>query len=480
MKNLYLIVIAAMVIVSCSDTEALEPVNQTRIRDVDAFNSPARVEQIVLGMYGGVKVGNFYGGRLLNYQDVRGPEFINERNNGVTNLFTWNFGVQSATNEVQNLWGAAYIAINRCNIVIAALETATLTPALKARYAGEARFLRALSYSAIVTLYAKPFTQDAGASLGLPLRLEPETVSGRSDLVRSSVDAVYKQIITDLNFAETNLPLNNASALNNTTRAHRNTAIALKTRVYLTMGKYPEAITEANKIVSLAAPFSAGSGVSNALAPAIATAFARAATTAENVFSFAFSSNDIPGTQNSLMFYYNSTSAGGSEYSLNPAGIVSNTGWKTTDARRNFNVTTGGKQWVHKFTSAQSDPDFVPVIRYSEVLLNLAEALTRSASAVDTRAVALLNAVRGRSDATTVFTAASFPTAQALIDQILIERRIELLAEGFSSPDIMRLGQNFPVKGLAPSVTTTDAQYLWPIPLNELLYNKLAVQNSGY
>ena len=479
MKNLYLILIAAMLIVSCSDTEALNPVNQTRISDANAFATPQRIEQLVLGIYGGVKVGNFYGGRFFNYQDVRGPEFINERNNGVTNLFTWSFGVQSATNEVQNLWGAAYIAINRSNIVISGLETATISAALKTRYTAEARFLRALSYYSLVTLYAKPYTQDNGASLGLPLRLIPETSSGNSNLVRSSVADVYNQVIDDLNFAELNLPLTNGLALNNTSRAHRNTAIALKTRVYLSMGKYPEVVTEGNKIVSATAPFTATSGVPNALAPAIGTVFARA-TTAENVFSFAYSSNDTPGTQNSLVFYYNSTSNGGSEYSLAPTGIVSNTGWKTTDARRSFNVVTGGKTWVHKWTSPQADPDFVPVIRYSEILLNLSEALARSSNSLDARAIQLLNAVRGRSDATTVFTSSSFTDVQALLNQIAIERRIELLGEGFSSPDIMRLKQNFPAKGLAPAVTTADTQYLWPIPLNELLYNKLAVQNPGH
>jgi len=479
MKNLYLILIAAMLIVSCSDTEALNPVNQTRISDANAFATPQRIEQLVLGIYGGVKVGNFYGGRFFNYQDVRGPEFINERNNGVTNLFTWSFGVQSATNEVQNLWGAAYIAINRSNIVISGLETATISAALKTRYTAEARFLRALSYYSLVTLYAKPYTQDNGASLGLPLRLIPETSSGNSNLVRSSVADVYNQVIDDLNFAELNLPLTNGLAINNTSRAHRNTAIALKTRVYLSMGKYPEVVTEGNKIVSTTAPFTATSGVPNALASAIGTVFARA-TTAENVFSFAYSSNDTPGTQNSLVFYYNSTSNGGSEYSLASTGIVSNTGWKTTDARRSFNVVTGGKTWVHKWTSPQADPDFVPVIRYSEILLNLSEALARSTNSLDARAIQLLNAVRGRSDATTVFTSSSFTDVQALLNQIAIERRIELLGEGFSSPDIMRLKQNFPAKGLAPAVTTADTQYLWPIPLNELLYNKLAVQNPGH
>jgi len=264
MKNLYLMLIAALVIVSCSDTDSLNPVNQTRINDATAFATPQRVGQLVLGMYSGVKVGNFYGGRFLNYQDVRGPEFNNERNNGVTNLFTWNFGVQSSTNEVQNFWSAAYTAINRCNVVIGGLETSPITPELKTTFTAEARFLRALSYYSLLTLYAKPYTQDNGASLGVPLRLAAETSGGNNDLVRSSVADVYKQVIEDLNFAELNLPLTNTTAFNNTTRAHRNTAIALKTRVYLSMGKYPEVITEANKIVSSTAPFTATSGVPNA------------------------------------------------------------------------------------------------------------------------------------------------------------------------------------------------------------------------
>ena len=479
MKNLCLLIMASLVIISCSDTEALNPVNQTRISDANAFATPERIEQLVLGAYSGVKVGNFYGGRFMNYQDVRGPEFLNERNNGVTNLFTWNFGVQSATNEVQNLWSAAYIAINRCNILIEGVKTSPVSDALKARYTAEAQFLRALSYYSLVTLYAQPYTLNNGTSLGLPLRLKPETSGGNNDIVRSTVADVYKQVIEDLNAAETNLPLTNSNALNNTTRAHRNTAIALKTRVYLSMGKYPEVITEANKIVSASAPFSAPTGVANALASSIATIFGKS-TTAENIFSFPYSANDVPGTQNSLVFYYNASSVGGGEYSLATTGIIANTGWKSTDARRSFNVVTSGKAYVHKWTAPQTDPDFVPVIRYAEVLLNLSEAIARNTNSVDTRAVALLNAVRGRSDATTVFSVSSFATAQDLISQILTERRIELLAEGFSSPDIMRLGQNFPVKGSAPAVAKTDTQYLWPIPLNELLYNKLCVQNTGH
>ena len=82
--------------------------------------------------------------------------------------------------------------------------------------------------------------------------------------------------------------------------------------------------------------------------------------------------------------------------------------------------------------------DYAPVIRYAEVLLNLSEAITRSTNTVDAKAVALLNAVRGRSDATTVFTVGGFANAAALADALLIERRIELLGEGLAGSDLTR------------------------------------------
>ncbi|MEC5166090.1 hypothetical protein RCH18_001825 [Flavobacterium sp. PL11] len=477
MKKIFLMFVTAMVITACTDADSLSPLNQTRISDVTAFETPERALQAVLGMYSGVKGGQFYGGRYFNYQDVRGEEFNNEKTNGVTNLFTWNFGLQSSTNEVQNLWYEGYLAINRCNVVIAGLDSAPIAANLKTQYKAEALFLRALSYYSLVTLYARPYWDGNGSKPGLPLRLKAETSSGSSNLVRSSVADVYKQIIEDLDFAEANLTLTNANAYDNTTRAHKNTAIALKTRVYLSMNKYDKVISEADKIVSNAAPFSSISGVSNKLVPAISAVFATPALTTENVFSFAYSPTDLPGTQNSLVSYYSPT-AGTGEYSLLATGIISDAGWKTTDSRRALNVVNGGKTYLNKWTKSTADVDFVPVIRYSEILLNLSEAIVRDKKLIDSRAIQLLNAVRGRSDATTVFTSASFASFQDLLNQIAIERRIELLGEGFRSPDVMRLAQNFVAKGGAPAVSITDSQYIWPIPNNELLYNKLCVPNS--
>lgn len=81
--------------------------------------------------------------------------------------------------------------------------------------------------------------------------------------------------------------------------------IALKTRVYLHMGRYADVIAEANKIVSANAPFTSSAGIAHTLAPAVADVFKTPYTHVERIFNFPFTENDLPGTQNGLGSYYN-------------------------------------------------------------------------------------------------------------------------------------------------------------------------------
>ena len=121
------------------------------------------------------------------------------------------------------------------------------------------------------------------------MRLTGNSVAGNYDLARSTVAQVYTQILKDLNEAETELPLSyGTTAVTNVTRAHRNTAIAFKTRVYLTMQRYADVITEANKIVSTTAPYVASSGVSLALQSDITNVFKTPYTTSESILSMPF------------------------------------------------------------------------------------------------------------------------------------------------------------------------------------------------
>ena len=479
MKKIITILILTAVTVTSCNKEALEPVPPTAISSTDAFLTSQRVLQQVLGMYSAVKTSDFFAGRYMVTKELRGEEFLNNTLNVAAGLATWEFSITPSHAEVHLVWRDAYAAINRSNVVFDGVQTSpAVSAALKAQYQGEARFLRALCHFALVSLYARPYWDGNGTKEGIPLRLQANTTIGNNSLKRATVAEVYAAILNDLNFAETNLPLSYPTAFDNTTRAHRNTAIALKTRVYLNMQRYDMVITEANKIVTANAPFRASTGVAHLLSPSISAVFSAPYTTPESVFSFTFTTLDAPTT---VGVFYNPPPNGSGHFPLNPAGIMGNTGWKTTDARRAFNQVSGAHTWIRKWPKNPSnESDNATCIRYAEVLLNLSEAIVRHNNVVDQRAIDLLNAIRQRSDPTTTFTLAGFAAPQDLLNQIAIERRIELLGEGFRSFDRLRLGQPLLGKGPVPTINPSDIQYIWPIPLSELLVNSACTQNPGY
>lgn len=481
--NKYTLVLAlgSALFTSCK-RELLNPVPQASIVDASAFSTAPRIQGQLLSLYGALKGGNFYGGRYVIYGDIRGEDFINETGNLVTGSDVWALNPTNSATAVTTLWSQAYYTINVCNVFLegmAAGGTTVVGSSLAANYIAEAKLIRALSYYSLLQYYCRPYADGNGSKPGVPLRLTAIKGAGQSDLARSTVAEVYAQVIKDLNDAEAGLPLSYSSAYNNTTRAHRNTAIALKTRVYLTMQQYGNVITEANKIVSASAPFTAATGVAHALQADVTNVFKTPYTTTESIFSMPMTTTagDNPGTQNPLGYYYSKT-VGNGEFSLNASGIIADAGWVSTDKRRTFISVSSGKSFLNtKYGAGTPYTDYVPVIRYAEVLLNLAEAKVRSSNTVDAQAVAILNAIRNRSDATTTFTAANFATPTDLINAILKERRIEFLGEGLRNTDLLRLLQTIPAKGTAQSKAPSDVGYIWPISSSELSLNKLCTDN---
>ncbi|PUZ27179.1 SusD family protein [Chitinophaga costaii] len=474
--------VAAMAMISSCQKSLLYPTPTTQISDISAFDTPERIFGQVYGLYGQLKDGNFFGERYQIYNEVRGEEFINLKGNAFTALQTWNFSVNSNAQEVENLWSSAYKTINATNVFLDGMTAKgnTIVDAATAdNYTGEAKFIRGLSFYSLLQLYARPYWDNPTTNPGLVIYLEGNKNPASYQKARSTVADSYKQALSDLDSAENLLPesYEDNSKGQNTTRATKGAAIAIKTRVYLSMGNYDQVIAEANKIVSPAAPFQSSAGL--ALVANIKDAFASINTT-ENIFSLPFTSADVdaPGTQNSFAEYFLPSSLGGkAEYSLNASGIVAEATWGASDARRDFVTISGGSPYLIKFSTPSPYTDWAPIIRYSEVLLNLAEALVRKNNTVNAQAVALLSAVRHRSDPSVTYTTASFASATALLDAILLERRIEFLGEGLRGPDITRQGIAFPAKGAASSTAPTSPNYIWPMSADELNQNKLAVPN---
>jgi hypothetical protein len=469
----YLGFAALLSLSACDEDKLLNTSPPTSLSSAYVFDTPDRVLGLVKGIYKGVKSANFYGGRYLLYLDVRGEDFINVTSNVYTAYESWNNSYSSGSNDIISLWASAYSAINLSNILIDGLAKngTAIDATLAAQYTAEAKFLRALSYYSLVTIYARPYNENNGSSPAIPLRLSPETTPENNGLKKSTVAEIYAQIIKDLNEAEAALPENYSTPLLNTTRAHKNTARALKTRVFLNQKNWDKVIEEAVKIVpQTTAPYSATAGVKHQLQN-ISQIFTSDFTSTESILSVPFTSLDSYGGQSSIAYIYGANS----EYYLNPQGIGGDSQFSATDARRGLLKVTSGRSFLTKFGTASPFLNYIPVIRYSEILLNYAEAAANKGQL--TLAANLLKAVHARSDANYTFAESALATNTALINAIWKERRIELLGEGFRSNDLLRNNLPLPAKSsstlVSGQVSPSAENYIFPISNAEIVTNKL-------
>lgn len=489
MRNILKISIAFVLLltIGCSK-EFLDPVPQTSLSDLSVFDNKDRVVAQVNGMYAAVKNGWYLGGRYQAVGDMRGDNFIPLSNNSFVNFNTWNHLEISATMEVNDIWNQIYASINVVNVFMDGLKSnwdggklkTILTQDEYDQFTSEALALRAMCYFDLVRLYGKPFIQNAGANPGVPLRIKAEKSAVGNDLARSTVDEVYTQILADLNTAEPLAIDSYESADLNTTRIHRNTIIALKTRVLLTKGDWASVVIESAKIVPVSAPFVAPTGVANALSTSWAAIWTTY-TTKESIFSMPNTDINNGGAQSAITCYF-SSDGGESIYLIATSPVFA--AMEPTDIRRSSMVklSPGGSEtdeyFISKYTHFTTLSDWCPVIRYAEVLLSRAEALVRSGAAVTQGAVDLLNAVRTRSYPTGAYTLASFATPAAFYIAILQERNFEFLGEGVRSFDLMRLGLDIPAKdgltmGNIGAISASSSAYIWPISSGELSLNKL-------
>ncbi len=177
----------------------------------------------------------------------------------------------------------------------------------------------------------------------------------------------------------------------------------------------------------------------------------------------------LPGAQAALAHNY----VGAAILTVNTGGIYTNStlsSGASTDARKGLILTTNSQLRLNKFAKTTSPfTDYIPVLRYAEVLLNYAEAAAETNDLTTARA--LLAAVRNRADASYTFPPTAVDLKADLIQTILTERRIELLGEGFRTFDIQRRNQPFPAKTGGTvnvgQVLPTAENYIWPIPADE-------------
>lgn len=449
------------------------------------YNTPAEVESGLDAIYSPLRdqnnLGAIYQTQLECYADYmygRGSHAVLNNYQGLDN---------TNITRVGTIWQLFYQSIRNANIIIQKTPTAkSVTDTAKSRYIAEARFMRGLDYFFMVRNWA-----------GVPLRTEANMDS--INLKRSTAQDVYAQIVSDLTFAEANLP--NAPRLIGT--PSKWSARTVLADVYMNMGLYSNARDEALAVIQ--------SGSFSLVNVGVVSDFdklygADVVNSTEEIFYLKFAR--APAGQGNYYpmyaFYPNSGYYPPGGYYTFYSDSVNNSvlkNWDRKDLRYSYNwygqtfglgnTTVLNKKYVDKQAVTAAGNDY-PMYRFADLLLLYAEAEMRVNNGPDADAMEKLNMVHRRAygkdpltaNPTVDFALADYGSADSFLTLLVKERGYEDCSEGKRWLDLKRLGIVKQVILAVKGITVADKHLLWPIPTTEYNYNKAinpaTDQNPGY
>lgn len=460
-KSLKLLSVVGLVIVlfSCEDTlNRVQP--STSISQQQALNSPGGIEALRASMYD--RLHSF--GYTTSY--FLAPETLSD--NMASRSGTTRFTGQFENSEGAHLgnWNGAYDLINDTNVLINSIPDGVIEESTREQYRGEAFMLRAFAYHHLVRTFAyepgvTPSTgPGAGFNLGVIIRTEPVlSDADAAFLPRETVQAVYDRIISDLEESINLLSGSDASSRNFVTLA---AAQALMARVHLYARNYEEANQFAsdalsNTTATLAQPdqvatmFDETAGLNPEAILVITTDPNTESIGVNNAIS-AYTSQQwgaqIP-TQDLLDLY----SADDARLALYRPCFDELEGLPFSNCIATHPAIAGGNEGLElaKWAAEQGQfADDYPHFRVSEMLLIQAEARLNLLGADALAPINTLRQARGIG-----------ALASVDLDDILDERRRELVAEGHRFFDLKRLGRTI---RKAPETLGTNVQ---DVPFND-------------
>ncbi|MFA6084025.1 RagB/SusD family nutrient uptake outer membrane protein [Mucilaginibacter sp.] len=409
----------------------------------------------------------------------------------------WNL---TATNvNIADLYNQSYNALYNINFALSRIDGVTgISDKKKGQYKGELEFIRAYYYFNLVRYFG-------------PVVLITEPLASSSDAFntsRSPEDAVYAQIIKDLSDAAANLPAKSEYAATDAGRASKGSALGLLGKVYLTIKDYAKAESTLRQVLPL------GYSLVNKYADVFAT---NNKNNSESLFEVQYQGGNNLGEWSSFLYSFaprNSEGAVTGFPTSRPQGwniptknIISefeaNDQRKAVALREGYTNSAGvyvAIPFVNKYNHAHTiegrTDDNWPVLRYSDVLLMLAEAINEQSGPGN--AYQYINQVRRRAGLGDLagLSQETFRTA------IRHERRVELAFENDRWFDLKRaftnaqmvliLNAHGQAERAAPTVdrggvpfTGNDYKFdgyeaLYPMPDRQLFLDKNLTQNPGY
>lgn len=492
MKNILkigtLVLALSTLFTSCND-DYLETVPTHLVSTASAFetvdNAWAALNGIHRILYSQVFGQQQQGGQSGNMMqmDALGDDFVfvSSGNTWLLSEYRWLGHIDPGHRSVTFNYLFYYIIIGNANMIIANVDNAVGSETEKNYIKGQALAYRAWSYYQMVQLFGARYVRGAANDgMGVSLILEP----GVEAIPRNTVQEVYTQINADLDQA-VNL-LDGYARGTDKSQLNVNIVKGFKARVALTQQDYTVAATnarEARQGFALMSRTEYLGGFND-----------------YSVSEWMWSSRIVADQTNYFysFFAYMSLNYNAGAIRVSPKVISSvlydqisdtdirkqlwdPTGENVTDFPLPLSTFTRARYHSRKFTVANESSSIgdVPYMRAAEMYLIEAEALAREGNA---QAADVLYEYALARD--TEYTR-STNTGQALVDEILIQRRSELWGEGFRFYDLkrtnsplVRSGNHNATFAVTMNVPSDDIRWQFLIPQNEINNsNGVVIQN---
>lgn len=467
-KTLYTLItiVALATLLSSCNKDVLEPTLAQSKSVESGISTVEDVYGLLFGAYNRMTSSSYYGRNFVIWGEVRGDNCFS---NGASGRFVGDARMDY-TDSFGGHWASAYQVIASANILIG-LDAADFGDDADqiVHYQGQAYAIRAIAHFDLLRYYGQMHNGDTDG-LGVPYITEFK--SENFTPVRNTITECETNIYADIADAISLMdPALDADSKEEFTQMG---AYALWSRVALYFGDWADCVTASNAVIN--------SGDYSIVAAAeYANSFVVDAAV-NSIFELAYSSTDNNNI-NGLQQIYRGDAYGDVQGLQNLTDI-----FEVGDVRhQTIDIVTGDTSLI----MIGEDPDVplrmnvnlgkypsydysdnIPILRYEEVVLNLAEAMFRQNPA---NGLAELNLIPAQRVA----------TAYAAIneDNILLERRKELCFEGMRFHDLARTGRDIPdvdvlQTHLGPLYGTY--KYAFPIPLSEMDANSNMTQNNGY
>ena len=466
-RNTIMLTLAACLCFTACDKK-LDQKPAGSLFDTEAIKDFQTLQAATLGAYSSFLSLNWYGRNYPTMLELRGADMYIAARNSNRLITSYMYLFTSSDADVTGTWNDLYNTILRANQIINRGPNVTDGDANeRARNIGEAKFIRAYAYFDLVRVFAKQYTFDNGASLGVPIVTEAK-ISSPS---RNTVADVYNLVISDLQAAATVLP----DDITLKYRASKYAAEALLARVYLYKGDNDNARAMASDVINAGYTLTPPGSYNP-------DNFWGSPGHEEEIFTIKVSQFQDRGSDNYGQLYEKELGGYG-DVVVNPNFVST---YDPNDVRLNVIKVdaVSGKLITTKFYMQDHIPGLYSpkVLRLAEMYFIRAEADVRSGSNLG-EALSDINTVRAARNV------GDFVGTPTLTD-VLTEKNYEFAFEGFQWQDNLRnqIVTNRPQPAGAlnnqgsSSLDVNDNRQLYPIPQREIDANPgiKGQQNPGY